>query len=139
MQDIMLKLESIRDDQRDKYWAYLNGRARMGRSEIKGSKWLMGQKPFVKEIVGVNYAGRPIKRDVPGKKSYSEARGTGTRGVYYWFNLQQGRCYLVHEQTSRTKSRRYYTVINNGVSREITEDQAIAYVASTRVVSDIRL
>lgn len=139
MQDVTLKLESIRDDQRDKYWHHLHGRVRMGKSEVKGSKWLMGQKPFVKEVVGVNHAGRPVKRDVPGKKSYVEARGAGARGVYYWFNLLQGRCYLVQEQKSRTRSRIYYVIVNNGTTHEISESQAIDYVQSTRIESVIRL
>lgn len=134
MQDVMLKLESVRDDQRDKYWHHLHGRVRMGASEVKGSKWLMGQKPFVKEIFGVNHAGRPMKRDVVGKKSFTETRGSGARGVFYWFNLRHGGCYLIQEQPSRYRSRQYYGIVANGTLHEVSEDKVIDYIQSTRAV-----
>lgn len=138
-QDVMLKLESIRDDQRDKYRHHLRGHVHMSPGEAKGAQSLMGQKPFVKEVVSINHAGRPVKRDVAGKKSYIDARGTGARGIYYWFNLLQGRCYLVQEQQSRTRIRRYYAIVNEGRMIEISEHQAIDYVQSTQIQSIIRL
>lgn len=139
MQDVILKLESIRDCQRDKYWNYLRGRVRMGKSEINGSKWLMGQKPSVKEVISVSHDGRPVKRQLQGKKSYAEASGIGDRAVFYWFNLRQGRCYLIREQMSRRRSRQYYVFINNGEIHEITDAQAVAYVQSTKIESVIIL
>lgn len=139
MQDVILKLESIRDCQRDKYWNYLQGRVRMGKSEVSGSKWLMGQKPSVKEVVSVNHDGHPVKRLIRGKKSYAEATGVGDRSVFYWFNLRQGRCYLIREQMSQRRSRQYYVFINNGATHEISEAQAVAYVQSTEIKSVITL
>lgn len=137
MQDVALKLESIRDDFREKYWHKVNCRLGMGGSEIKGAKWAMGERPFVKEVVGVDRAGRPVKRTVRGNKSYSEARGTGARGVFYWYSLRQGCCYFIQEQVSRTRSRRYYAFVNAGALHEIGEADAAAFVAST-VVADER-
>lgn len=135
----MLKLESIRDDQRDKYWRHLQGRVHMGHNQIKGSKWLMGQRPFVKEVIGIDRAGRPVKRNVVGKKSYLAAVGTGARGVFYWFNLKQGRCYCIQEQVSRYRSKTYYGIVNSGHLHEVTEAGALEFVTSTRVVNEIRL
>lgn len=134
MTDVILKLESVRDDQRDKYWAHLNGRARMGKGEIKGSKSLMGMKPYVKEVVGVNHEGRPVKKNILGKKEYRHAVGTGARGVFYWYSLRQGGCYLIQEQVSRRKSRKYYALVNNGELHELTEAQAASYVSSIESV-----
>lgn len=134
MTDVILKLESIRDDQRDKYWAHLSGRVRMGRAEVSGSKSLMGMKPFVKEVIGINHEGRLVKKDVSGKKEYREAVGTGARGVFYWYSLRQGGCYLIQEQVSRRKSRKYYALVNNGELHELTEAQAASYVSSIESV-----
>lgn len=134
MHDVPLKLESIRDDFRDKYWHHLRGRVCMGKAEAKGAAGVMGMRPFVKEVIGVDHAGRPVKRELRGKKCYLDARGSGTRGVHYWFTLRQGGCYLVQEQTSRTATRRRYVMVNGGAMHEISEAQAIAYVLSTRVV-----
>lgn len=139
MPDMMLKLESIRDDQRNKYWHHLRGRVRMGPGEVKGSRSLMGHKPFVKEVIGVTFEGRPIKKPIEGKKSYVEGRGTGARGIFYWFTLGQGRCYLVQEQLSRTQSRRYYIIVNDGKTIELSEGQAIDYVQSTHIEHVIHL
>lgn len=135
MQDVMLKLESIRDDQRDKYWNHLQGRLRMGAAERKGSQGLMDQRPFVKEVVAVDRVGRPVKRPLAGKKCYLDAAGSGARGVYYWFTLRHGCCYLIQEQVSRTRTRRYYAIAANGALQEIGEREAVAFVASTRVVA----
>lgn len=130
MTDVILKLESIRDDQRDKYWSHLNDRVRMGRSEVKGSRSLMGMKPFVKEVIGVNHEGRPVKKELKGKKDYRDAAGTGARGVFYWYSLKQGSCYFIQEQISRRKSRRYYALVNNGKIHEISESHAASYITS---------
>lgn len=134
MQDVALKLESIRDDQRDKYWHHLRGRVRMGASEVKGSKWLMSQKPYVKEVIGVNHAGRPVKKEIRGRKCYSDAVGAGARGVYYWYTLRHGGCYKIREQVSRYRARTYYAIALNGQLHEVSESDAVRYVASTVIV-----
>lgn len=130
MPDVTIKLESIRDDQRDKYWHYLHGSVRMGKSEVKGSRWLMGEKPFVKLITGVNHAGVPTKREIEGRKSYTEARGSGARGVFYWYTLQEGECYQIRQQVSRTKSETVFAVVHNGALVEATQDQVARYVVA---------
>lgn len=130
MKDVHIKLESIRDDQRDKYWAHLNGRVRMGHQEKKGAAGLMGKRPFVKEVVGVNHASHPIKKDVKGKKCYRDAVGTGARGVYYWYVLKQGRCYYIQEQVSRKHTKRYFVIINNGIAHKISKEQVVYYISS---------
>jgi hypothetical protein len=135
MQDVVLKLESIRDDQRQKYAEHLRGNVPMGKAEIGGLKWLMGRRPSVMEVVGVNRNGAPIKRSVKGRKSYAEAKTpTGTRGVYYWFTLRQGCCYHIQEQVSVRKTRRHYVIVNDGVLIDLTEQDVLTYVASAGVV-----
>lgn len=129
MRDVFLRLESIRDDQMDKLHHHRQGRVRMGRQEAEGAKGILGRRPFVKQVCGATTDGRPVKKDVRGYKSYTEARGTGARGVFYCWNLPHGGCYQIQEAVSRTRSRRYYAIVIDGALNEISEKEAALYGA----------
>lgn len=127
MRDAFLKLEAIRDDAIDKLHHHRQGRVRMGRQEAAGALGALIRRPFVKRVVGATKAGKPVKQDVRGFKSYAEARGTGARGVYYCWNLPHGGCYQVQEATSRNAARRYFAIVVDGELNEVSEQQAALY------------
>lgn len=127
MRDAVLKLEAIRDDVIDKLYHHRRGRVRMGRREAEGAAGALGRRPFVKQVVGCDYAGKPIKKAIAGRKSYAEARGAGSRGVFYLWNLPHGFCGQIQEAVSRTTSRRYYAIVFDGSVHEITEREAVLY------------
>lgn len=127
MRDAILKLEAIRDDAIDKLHHHRKGRVRMGKQEAAGAAGALGRRPFVKQIVGADHAGRPVKKSVPGRKSYREAKGTGARGVFYYWTLPHGFCVLVQEAVSRTAARRYYAIVFDGAVHAISEREAVLY------------
>lgn len=130
MPDISLALECVRDDQIDKLWHWRRGKVRMSPGEIAGAKGKLGRRPFVKEVVGVDHAGRPVKKAVQGRKSYLDAiDDIGKRGVKYWFTLKPGRCYQIQEALSHNRARRYFAIAaEDGRLVEVTGEMAAGYV-----------
>ena len=129
MRDAVLKLEAINDDKIDKLREHRAGRMLMGKQEAAGAAGALGRRPFVKQVVGADYAGRPVKKDVRGYKDYRAARGLGRRGVFYCWNLPHGGCYQIQEATSLLNARRYYAIVIDGAIHEISEKEASLYGA----------
>jgi len=127
MPSITVSLESSRDDQREKYWHHVNGRVRMGKSEAKGSKSLMGMKPFVKKVVGINSNGGIVKENIPGKKSFTDSNIIGSRGVFYHFVLDEQHCYQIRYQTSRRRAETIYAAVKYGELHQVDESLAWEY------------
>lgn len=129
MRDAILKLEAINDDKIDKLRMHRAGRVRMGRQEAAGAAGALGRRPFVKRVVGINHAGRPVKKAVQGRKSYDDATALGRRGVYYYWSLPHGFCCQIQEAISLRHARRYYAIVVNGKIHEISEKEAALYGA----------
>lgn len=129
MRSVALKLEAIHDDKIDKLYHARHGRVRMGRQEMAGAKGKLGRRPFVKRVTGVTPQGVPIKKSVGGKKSYKDAVGTGARGVYYNWILRHGECYQVQRAISRRKARKYFIIIIDGSTHEISQTEVALYVS----------
>lgn len=130
MADVTIKLESIGDDHREKLHLWRQGRLHMSADNVRMCKSLLGRRPFVKLVTGVDHAGVPTKRAVKGHKDFSQAQGTGGRGIFYWFTLKDGECYQIQQQMSWKKSERTYVVVRNGTLVEATEEQAARYAAA---------
>lgn len=128
MPDVTIKLESIGDDHREKLHLWRQGRLRMSTDNVRMCKSLLGRKPFVKLVTGVNHAGIPTKRDMKGHKDFTAATGTGGRGVFYWYTLKEGECYQIQQQTSWKKTETIFVVVRSGTLVEATVEQAARYV-----------
>lgn len=129
MRPAVLKLEAIRDNQIDKLRHHRMGKVRMGKQEAEGAAGYLGRRPFVKRVIGATQDGRPVKRDIKGRKSYTEANSIGSRGVYYWWTLDHGCCVQIQEAISIRKKRRYYAIVIDGALHEISEKEAALYGA----------
>lgn len=75
------------------------------------------RRPWVARIVGSDPRFKYQREFIKGTKDYSEASGTGNRGVYYWFTLENG-IYEVHSHASWKHQRRYFVRV---IDSEITE------------------
>lgn len=76
-----------------RHWRYLYGRP---------------HRPWVADVTDGD------RRFLRGHKDYSEANGTGSRGVYVYYHLEPGRVYEVNELLDRTTARRYLARVENG-------------------------
>lgn len=112
----MLRAEILGDDVRQKFKIARNifndavPGARLGDKEFStpSSTWCA-------EITGFDTKYKYQRRFVRGKKDYSTANGNGSRGIYYEWIMDSGHIYEVKEQTSWSKTIRYFcTVSENG-------------------------
>lgn len=131
MSDVMIKLESIGDDHREKLRLWQGGRIHMSADNVRMCRSLMGRRPFVKVVTGVNYDGRPIKKLIKFHKDYSESMGTGGRGIFYWYSLKDRHCYQIQRQISWKKSEKIYVAVREGKLIEITENECSLLINHT--------
>ncbi len=119
----VLKIELIGDAQRQRVRLY-EGIIR----EAMGSgvaRKIVGSPPSCGWCAEVSLDGYKIDRDfLKPKKDYSEANGVGSRGVYAYFYLDEGKIYEVYERTSWKSSERYFCKVKNGEVVKITEQEA---------------
>ncbi len=82
-------------------------------------------RPWVKRL---SKQGDRIEQEyMCGQIDYSQANRTGSRGVYLYFYLPKG-IYEVNERCSWTRVRRYFCLVEDGRSKEITEKEALAWL-----------
>jgi len=105
---ITIRLESIGDDQRARMREFRRGRIDMRASDIVRAAGLEHRGPWVAEITGLDDAGRMAKRLLWGQKSYAEANGIGSRGVYFYYHLEPGRLYQVQVPRTWARVERYF-------------------------------
>lgn len=87
------------------------------------------RRPWVAEILA-HRGGRWYERQfLDGQKDYSEANSIGSRGVYLYFHLREGRIYEVHELQSWRRSRRYFCTVSGGDVVEMSADEVQAALA----------
>ncbi len=133
MADVSLRLESIGDAQRHKYWLHQSGKAKMGEQAARGAASLMGKKPFVKLVVGMSPKGRPVKREIVGFKDYTSVQsGIGQRGVFYCYSLREGGMYLIREQISQKRTKEYWAFVWKGRIHRVSEAVALDYASRAR-------
>lgn len=88
-------------------------------------------RPWLAEIVGLHRRYRFERRFLPYKIDYSQASGTGNRGVWFWWTLESGRVYETWYRTSWQygRQRRYLTVTDDGQIKDLTEDEVRAWLS----------
>lgn len=70
------------------------------------------------------------KRRVPFRRDYSRANGKGSRGVYKYFTLEEGKLYLVRELTSWKNERKYHVTAREGHVIELSEQEVDAWLSA---------
>lgn len=69
---------------------------------------------WVAEITGHSSEYKYERRFLPCKKDYSEANSTGTRGVYAYYILEEGKVYEVSSPQSWRHTDRYFCTVQGG-------------------------
>lgn len=121
----VLKLESIGDDERA-YLAWcrnqiddvlrIDGLGQQIQGKYPGKCW-------VAEITGLDTKYKYRRKFLGGKKDYSEANGPGSRGVYIYYILQEGRTYEVKSPQSWKRTDRYFCTIAKGMLIRLSEQE----------------
>ena len=86
-------------------------------------KKISPQNPWVAEIVGHTPTGYE-RRFVRSSRDYTKSNSRGSRGVYCWYLLDEGKIYQVQEQISWKNAIRYFCVIQDCRVVRITQEQA---------------
>lgn len=60
-----------------------------------------------------------------GNKDYTTSNGTGNRGIFLYFILQEGKIYEILEPISWKKDRRYFAKIENDRLVELSREEVI--------------
>jgi hypothetical protein len=65
-----------------------------------------------------------------GKRDYRYASKRGSRGIYLWFLLEQGRLYCVRELVSWTKHETYYVTARDGEVVRLNSEEVDAWLSA---------
>jgi hypothetical protein len=124
---VQIKLERIGDDERwlcskkskeDCIELYLKKRIRDERNIFLNGN----SRAWCAKLVGVKQNGTTIikKEFLKPSISYLESNGTGSRGVYAFYNLENGNFYEVNSPVSWKDDEHYFCKIENNKVIEIT-------------------
>jgi len=94
------------------FWAWL----------LNGGKPLP-QRQWVAEITGLSATSKDKfnKHYLRGKIDYSKANSKGTRGVYAYYILEEGRLYEVNSPVAWKRDDHYYCTVKDGQIIRLTE------------------
>lgn len=120
-----IKLEAIGHNQRMADRAMLRLAARYGMLDDLPRT----PTPWVARITGVDPSGQFKREFVKPHVDYSEANSVGSRGVFYFFAVEEGRAYEVYERTSWKSSDRYFVYADLGRLHRLSRDEVIKWLA----------
>lgn len=80
------------------------------------------KNPWVAEILGHTPDGYR-RKFVERKRDYTHANSRGTRGVYCWYLLDEGKVYQVQEQISWRNFIRYFCQVRDAQIVKITQEE----------------
>lgn len=109
----VLKLERFGDHGR--YRAY------MGRDK---------SQPWVARLLGLSDEWGFKREFIHGQTDYSNASGTGARGVYIYYPLDNG-IYEVNRRTSWKNTKRYFIRVEDATITEITREEVLQCLTTT--------
>ena len=67
---------------------------------------------------------------ISGLADYSKANSTGSRGIFMVYLLETG-AYEINERISFRKVKHYFSIVENGVLREVTKGDALKWLKNT--------
>jgi hypothetical protein len=119
---ITIKLEAIGDDTRQLFsMAYHNP---LLKDTVFGDDHRNPiSRPWVAEITGKDPKFKYKRSFLRGRKDYSEANKKGSRGVYYYYELDPGKIYQINDRRSWSLTYRYYARVIDGELVEIDESE----------------
>ncbi len=126
----VLKIEAIGDNYRASAQRWLRGqtasRGAMAQTLKLGAKRL---SPWVARLTGLDSQNR-IQRDfVKAQKDWSDANGTGSRGVWLWYFLEPG-IYEINQRETWHRTRRYFArVIDERTLVEMSREEVLRCLA----------
>jgi hypothetical protein len=88
------------------------------------SEYRQQDTPWIAEITGKCPRYGMVRKFIKAHVDYSEANGKGTRGVMYYFPVNEGRLIEVFALTSWRGRDRYFAVIEDGEERRMTKEEA---------------
>lgn len=87
---------------------------------------MVGKLPasyFVAEITGFHPKFKYERKFLKGQKDYSEANSKGSRGVYVYYYLEEGKIYDVKKPVSWKNDRRFFCRIEGNTRIEMEESE----------------
>lgn len=81
------------------------------------------QVPWIAEITGRCSKYGMVRKFVKAHVDYSEANSKGTRGVMYYFPVNEGCLIEVFAMTSWRGRDRYFAIVQNGEVRRLTKEE----------------
>lgn len=90
---------------------------------------MIGKMPasyFVAEITGLHPKFKYERKFIRGQKDYSEANSVGSRGVYVYYYLEEGKIYDVKKPVSWKNDRRFFCRIQGYSLIELDEHEVKA-------------
>jgi len=83
------------------------------------------KRPWVAEITGCS-RGVLTRQFVRGQRDYSQANGTGSRGIWLFFILEYGRVYEIFERLSWTSCAQYFCTVDPfGEIHKLTREEVM--------------
>lgn len=131
---IQIKLERIGDDHREmsRFASSLidNNIGNGAGATIVGRST---RREWCAEIVSVDPKYKYERRFLEANVSYRESNSVGSRGVYAYYNLENGKLYEIKEPISRAKTDRYFAFVENDRLHRITESEAVEWLQANAV------
>jgi hypothetical protein len=122
MPSASLKIECIADG-----WGLTPETRRLARSILDP---LPASRHWVAEITGRSPKYGFERRFLECKKDYTHSNSVGSRGVYAFFILSEGRCYEVNSPISWKNTDRYFCTVENGKIKRISKSEVEKWLNS---------
>lgn len=125
----VLGLESIGDDAARVRGAGACVVRDLGRQVRREARYAERPRPWVARIVGADPQYGFAREFVRPKKDYAEAGGTGSRGVFLWYELPEG-VYEVNAPQSWKRTDRYFARSERGRLAHMTRREVVRWIES---------
>lgn len=83
-----------------------------------------GRRPWVAEILGADPQYGLLRRFLQGKSDYLRSNATGSRGIFVYFVVEEGRIYEASYYATWSKRERYFfRFLEGGKQQRMTRDE----------------
>lgn len=84
------------------------------------------RRPWVAKLAGKHANGQYIKIFMRGQKDYTYSNGTGSRGIYIFYSLDNG-IYEINELINWKKTKRYFLRVKNGMAEQVVRKKEVCH------------
>lgn len=126
------RLEAIGDDRAQYARLKRNGQAAM-RPESEGHylSRLDYRQPWVARLLWLALLNDFERVFLRGQRDYREANGSGSRGVYLYYLLDEGPIYEVFARRTWTRSERYFLKIAEGKEHRLSREEVVQCLSAS--------